>query len=161
MLWQKASPKVGLWLVPTVRRAAAAGLGGSSVLVTARSLERTRPSMSMPNGMWATTLAGPTISVLESTGNSKSKKAERRGVPPFCFFQRREEGKLFFCKKYFKKGVAFYFIFAIIMTVLPGWCNGSTGDSGSSCLGSSPSPGAIWKLSCHFSGSFFVTKNHT
>lgn len=25
-------------------------------------------------------------------------------------------------------------------------------------LGSSPSPGAIWKLSCHFSGSFFVTK---
>lgn len=28
MLWQKASPKVGLWLAPTVRRAAAAGLGG-------------------------------------------------------------------------------------------------------------------------------------
>ena len=26
----------------------------------------------------------------------------------------------------------------------PGWCNGSTGDSGSSCLGSSPSPGAIF-----------------
>ena len=100
--------------------AAAAGLGGSSVLVTARSLERTRPSMSMPNGMWATTLAGPTISVLELTGNSKSKKAERRGIPPFCFFQRREEGKLFFCKKYFKKGVAFYFIFAIIMTVPSG-----------------------------------------
>ena len=30
-------------------------------------------------------------------------------------------------------------------TDTPGWCNGSTSDSGSFGLGSSPSPGAKWR----------------
>ena len=52
------------------------------------------------------------------------------------------------CLRIFVKGEKTIDIFLLLryhMKVLtPGWCNGSTGDSGSSCLGSSPSPGAIF-----------------
>ena len=57
---------------------------------------------------------------------------------------------LLFSKKYLTNCYLSAIIVIVLMSVLkkiatPGWCNGSTSDSGSFGLGSSPSPGAKWR----------------
>ena len=59
---------------------------------------------------------------------------------PKFIWQKIKKSLAFFCPPSYTKKV----LFERAKRVTPGWCNGSTGDSGSSSLGSSPSPGAIF-----------------
>lgn len=65
----------------------------------------------------------------------------------FLFYLKKATKKV---KKIYEKGLpsphySAIIIFVPMNTYTPGWCNGSTSDSGSFGLGSSPSPGAKWR----------------